>query len=108
MAADKNVNKNIVLNEWDCHAEKVKLATTVEQLAPSLAFFFMAMRPFVERETVTEEDCAKKMEGCAAHALIVGGTTHPAVTALINRSPLLALVLLLGYVVYHIFKILAS
>ena len=69
---DGSANKQIVLSEWDFHADKVKNAKTVEQLAPSLGFYFMATRPFIERETVLEKECAERVENCPARALASG------------------------------------
>lgn len=104
MAADRNVTKDIVLKEWDCHAEKVRHATTVEQMAPSLGYFFMAVRPFIERETVTEQDCDDKMKKCPARAILTGDveTTKNALYRLAREHG--AWLILVGYLLWQLAK----
>lgn len=101
---DAKESKSIIIHQWDKSMAALGKATTVEEMSTALVFLFEAIKPLIERSTVTDEECDERMRTCPARAMIVGGNTQPAVTALINRSPLLMLVAIFGYIVFQAIK----
>lgn len=94
--------KTIILRQWDKSVAALGNAKTVEEIAVALVFMFEALKPLIERTTVTDEELQKHMEACPARALLVAGNSRPALVALINQFPWVALLGIVAYVVYSV------
>ena len=85
---------------WDINAEKMKSAKTIGELCEALSAMFVAIKPLVERVTVTDDEFQQHIRDCPARVLLTGNA-RPALTALIEKAPILAFI---GAVVYLIVR----
>jgi hypothetical protein len=100
---DAKESKRIILHQWDKSVEALSNAKTVAEIATALVFMFEALKPLIERTTVTDEELQKHADLCAARSLVTGNA-RPALVAAINQFPWLGIFGLIGYVLFQIVK----